>query len=130
MSLAGAVIYRTPKPNLGLLLAARLHRRAVLALGLLDQKVQGRAVCRGLKDHEAKTVGQVGHVDAGEGIIGQEPQPLTRNSLLDRLAQPQGRDGATMAARIDQDLIGGCGHGLALSRDAGHMALLGTRLAL
>ena len=75
-----------PKPNLGLLLAARLHRRAVLALGLLDQKVQGRAVCRGLKDHEAQTVGQMGNIDASEGIIGQEPQPLTCLCLLDRLA--------------------------------------------
>lgn len=101
-----------------------------MALGLLDQEVQGGTVCGGLKDYEAQTVGQMGHVDAGEGIIGQEPQPLTRRCLLNRLAQPQGWDGATMAARIDQDLIGGGGHGLALDRDAGHMALLGTRLAL
>lgn len=101
-----------------------------MALGLLDEEVQSGAVCRGLKDEQAEAVGQMGHVDAGEGIIRQKPHLLTCHSLLDGLAQPQGRDGTAMAARIDQDLIGRSGHGLALDRDAGHMALLGTRLAL
>ena len=70
-------------------------------LRFFDQEAQAAIVRQAFQHNQAKALGQVRHINLGQGIIGKQAEAAARISLLNRPAQTQGRDRAAMAAGID-----------------------------
>jgi hypothetical protein len=87
------------------------------SLWLPDQKTE-RAFGLGLgQQFESRLAGEVGHIDPGHGIVGQQPDPGARRRVFQGPTQAQGRHGAMVAPGVDQDLGGFFGHGPRISQD-------------
>ena len=89
-----------------------LWRRAVSppgaplsCVGGNDSDGQYGAIDGDLEHLEPRLGGEVRHIDAREGIIGDQAHDTSGRRGLYRAAQSQGRDWTPVAARVHHDLV-------------------------